>query len=142
MKYKRSEIRENRQKWIDFLREPERKKTKNVLESRYDHEARCCLGHAAHLFARDRTVIENDVVLYEGSEINLSNDMTKMLGLYGREGHTENPYKIHYGGKTYGALSSLNDQTDITPQEIGEILQGMIEGGESTPFKPLSDYPE
>ena len=147
MTYKRSEILANRQKWIDYLQEPERKKTKNELESFYDNEARCCLGHAEFLFNSDRSCIE-EMVYYGESEVNLSEETMNLLGMYYNEGEIFNSghYPItsylKYEDKQFRSLSILNDCTDITPQEIGKLLQGMIDGGENTPFKPLTDYEE
>jgi hypothetical protein len=40
------------------------------------------------------------------------------------------------------SLADLNDSTKATPQEIGEYLESVIEGGANTPWKELTDYPE
>ena len=45
----RSEILENRQKWIEYLKRPETKKVTERLQSREDPEARCCLGHGCYV---------------------------------------------------------------------------------------------
>lgn len=40
------------------------------------------------------------------------------------------------------SLTAINDDTRATPQQIGAYLMTVIEGGNGTPFKPLTDWAE
>ena len=42
----------------------------------------------------------------------------------------------------YSSLSEVNDYTSLTPQQIGAYLESVIEGGDDTPWKNLSEYEE
>jgi hypothetical protein len=65
-------------------------------------------------------------------------DFIELVGLWNLAGGSSN------GDLILGEsnLAVCNDHTPVTPQDIGHYLQSVIEGGEHTPFRPLSDYPE
>lgn len=137
---KRAEIKANREKWVTFLQEPERKKAKGVL-ARGNTEHRCCLGHACQVLDPERkTGWDSYLALPPQAIVN-------MLGLQQADG------AIIFGVQTSPApswdyslstpyLTALNDDTAMRPQEIGKMLASMIEGGPGTPFKLLTEYPE
>ena len=49
-----TKLQENRKKWLDYLREPGRQKTRSKLEDYANNEARCCLGHACKVLGAVR----------------------------------------------------------------------------------------
>lgn len=128
--YTRAQIRANREKWVAFLQEPERKKAKGVLARNGEH--RCCLGHACKVLDPDQKTgwrLDDPLPPVE---------IQKMLGLNERSG-------MAYEGKLtpgFTELTLINDRSKTRPQEIGKMLEGMIEGGPNTPFFPLTNYPE
>ena len=136
------EIYNNRMKWIEYLKRPETRKHKGSLEDFEDPECRCCLGHACHVLAPDtRTVINSDEqVFYDEHSASMPDKLVLALGLYNDLGGAANI------GETYlnvpkvhptTCLADLNDNTKITPQEIGAYLESVIMGGEDTPFKKI-----
>jgi hypothetical protein len=88
----------------------------------------------------ERTIDSDLSILYEGSCALAPIRLRELLGMYTDLGETGNFSRID-GEDT--SLVSLNDGTDLTTQEIGQLCLDLnfIEGGENTPFKPLSDYP-
>ncbi len=133
MEYTRAQILENRQKWIAFLKEPNRKKGVNTLQSETDPEARCCLGHGAH-------VLDPNHEKWKVGQSYLPNVLVVELGLHNPAGGTKDSSYIM--NTTCTCLARVNDDTIITPKAIGEYLESVINGGHSTPFKLLSYYPE
>ena len=128
----RSEILANRKTWIAYLKRPDIIKWEGSLshpgngwaDDKYNN--RCCLGHGCH--ALD---IEFDA--YAG----YNSELTVKAGLWTPRGSTKSHAAIKKG---VPSLQYLNDKTDATPQDIGEYLESVIEGGEDTPFKPLSMF--
>lgn len=152
MPYTRSEILENRKKWIEFLKRPETKKFVGYLENVNNPEERCCLGHACHLFLNDTRHISDKLFVLYGSA-NESEvapfELMHKLGLYSNIGNVRSKYDMHfkYDGYDYNfcSLASFNDnnyEIPSTPQIIGEYLESVIEGGDNTPFYSLCDFPE
>ena len=135
---KRSEILENRQKVIAFLKDPARKKHKGTLESIVDNEARCCLGHMCVALNIERKVL-GDSVRYDNANITISRSTAELIGLHGVLGQVIDGC-IEYKCNHYFSLVSLNDASNITTQEIGAYLESVIEGGPNTPWKRLEDY--
>ena len=137
MLYSRAEIKANREKWVAFLQEPERKKATGKL-SKGDTEHRCCLGHACQVLDPEKTTNWVSTMGLPPQEI------VDMLGLVSDDGVAytidRSPGKIV--NTSHRSLTTINDGTKMRPQAIGEMLAGMIEGGPGTPFFPLTDYPE
>lgn len=139
----RSEIKENRQKVIDQLKDPSSQKETGKLESLQDSNYRCCLGHACHALNIIRSQTECCVCYGEKEhDATAPEELVDLVGFYSCCGgfksyssHTFKKYK-------FSDLMALNDVTSISPQEIGEYLESVIEGGEDTPWKSLSEYPE
>lgn len=148
--YTRAEIFANRQKWIDYLKRPETKKANGVLEYASTPEYRCCLGHACHVLNIPR--FEDDGTVYYGTSAHESIprdnaffmpiEGVEMLGLWDNEGKALG--SIWMQNQHYTTLAQVNDSSLYmnSPQEIGEYLQSVIEGGTDTPFIPLDQYPE
>jgi hypothetical protein len=134
---KRADIKAYREKWATFLQEPERKKAKGYLV-RGVGENRCCLGHACY-------VLDPDQKSGWGNKHSLPPQaIANMLGLVHPDGliHPDSSPNAEYCNTGMRYLTTLNDDTQMRPQEIGKMLAGMIEGGPGTPFHPLTDYPE
>lgn len=143
MEFTRSEILSHRQAWIDYLKRPETKKEKGRLESRTDSEARCCLGHACHIAGAERTVNqETATVFYDGVETIAPSQVMKYFGLRASNGfvYHDGDFIHTFAEYNFSSLASLNDHTDATPQEIGEYLQTVIEGGPNSPFISIKEY--
>lgn len=134
---KREEVQENRKKWLEFLREPGRKKAQGALEYHYDPDARCCLGHAGHLFVPDTRKLDGDYVFYDGrgntagrriqralfithaGEFRESVVVDRSRGIESDEEVTLNDD----GNVLIGSCATLNDATDLTMAEIADIIE-------------------
>ena len=154
----RSQILENRKTWIKRLKDPKSKKSKHRLGDCYTG-GMCCLGHGCEALKIERrdTLYQ---VFYENNPSYPPDSFVEKVGLYNRHGHIrlvgiykryghirldKESIKVNGNKYTVGntvSLSDLNDDTDITPQEIGLYLESVIDGGDDSPFKPLSEYPE
>jgi|SRR5690606_38158119 len=146
---KRSEILENRKKAVEFLKQPERKKCGGRLVSTYDQESRCCLGHMCESLIPEtkelKTSDSDENILYayyQGEMYAAPPLLVEKLGLHGIVGGS-------YLSKNYliaefpcNSLAQLNDNSPLTTQEIGAYLESVIEGGDDTPWKNLSEYEE
>ena len=121
------EIHRFRKKWLDFLRQPGRKKAKEVLEQYSDNEARCCLGHACHYFGVDR-VVKHEVhsVLYCNNGSCLPDSLQWDLDMTEGGDFWE---AIDVGDEIIADCIGLNDETDLSMSEIADIIeQQMIAG--------------
>ena len=156
----REEVRQNRIKWANFLLNKKRKKATGVLDQ--GDGARCCLGHGAYCLSEIKKRKNNDGLWFYGEEMADSvapKEMVEMLGLWSPDGEIRhssyhfilknlietvdiNDEDFDFGVTTYDCLAELNDSSGATPQQIGEFLMAVIDGGDETPFKPLGDYPE
>lgn len=125
--YTDEQILENRRTWIEYLKRPETKKAKGVLESFDDPDARCCLGHGCFVLGIERTVDEDGVVLYDDEYSFAPESFMEMVGL-----------RYENGDFDETSLAFINDHTDKTPQEIGIMLESMIMGGPGTPFEKIN----
>jgi len=138
MNFTRQQIKENRLKFANGLLEPHRIKFIGHLENPHNPNERCCLGHGCNIFGINR-IVEDDTVYYGvRSSAVAPRELMDLLGLYDNCG-----VPLVKTPKETDSLASLNDSTKLTTQEIGQLIlnRGWIEGGEDTPFKPLSDYP-
>ena len=127
---------ENRRKLIAGLREPGRKKHKGELEDILNPDARCCLGHGCQILGIERKVTKHQV-FYGGQSGVAPDELIAAVGLRCSTGYLGKT--IQWRGYTFNSLTELNDNTDATPAEIADFLEETIEGGEGSPFLPLSD---
>lgn len=139
----RSEILANRLKWINFLKNPKRKKVEGFLDGGNGY--RCCLGHGAYCLGISRQE-NNDIYTYGSfheKEVAPS-ELIELVGLWDNQGSIKNAlsYICLNDDVPILDLTSLNDNTEYSPQQIGDYLNSVIEGGEHTPFRPLSEYKE
>lgn len=145
--YSRDEIRANRQKWIDFLKQPSAMKMTGILD--LGQERRCCLGHGCYALQIERQIDEKGVITYDEQVSVAPQSFVNAVGLHDSVGRRAKPHAYKVGrlamtfeDYSFDSLVDFNDKTDATPQEIGAYLQSVIEGGLQTPFKPLEEYPE
>ena len=161
---KQQELLDNRNKWIKALLDPSTRKATGVLEeidSSGKVLGRCCLGTGCSALGVKRIVgdmknvgyynakDEHTYVFKDNSEYAecFSQEFANLVGLYDKEGYRGDyncPEKTEITIRQHKSpcLSSLNDETEITPQEIGQYLRTVIQGGKKTPFKPLKEYSE
>jgi hypothetical protein len=154
----RDEVKENRIKWANFLLNKKRKKAISVLDK--GDGARCCLGHGAYCLGVPRRKVnglDNACFEYgdEDAAFSAPSELVDLVGLWDSDGMTEGEDLV-INGLNFSSLASANDadrhyafetgvessEINITPQMIGTYLLTVIEGGDDTPFKPLSEYPE
>lgn len=111
------QVKANRKKWIDFLREDGRKKAKGVLDR--GNEERCCLGHACYVLGVLRRVEDEGVTYGEAGTTSLAPDeLLELLGLRNDVGAFKP--EIDEG---IVSLAALNDYTNYTPKEIGDFIE-------------------
>ena len=135
----REEIKQNRLKFAAGLQEEHREKTTAKLENVEFPNQRCCLGHGCDIFGVTRKVVDNTVLYGEEHNTNVApSELIELLGL----GDDCGVIKEDEHGFILESLTMLNDQTSTSIQEIGKLIEGWVEGGEGTPFIPLSDYKE
>jgi len=124
-----------RLRWIDHLLKPDTKKMKRMLESYDSPHARCCLGHACYVLGADRKV-EDQRIYYDSCSATLPTPIIDKLCMHDDLGHGKDITKLLLNSE-YNSLSSLNDATEATPQDIGKYLMTVIRGGDLTPFREI-----
>jgi hypothetical protein len=140
----RHEILENRKKVVAFLQESDRKKAEGILDNGDD--SRCCLGHMCHVLSV-KTEDRGGTIFYGDQVAVAPEELREMVGLRDEYGSANTSALYVFGLQvpeygTMGSLVDLNDCTSATPQEIGAYLESVIHGGDDTPWKSLSEYPE
>ena len=114
---------EARALWIKQLRDPEAKKEKGALESPYDSNMRCCLGHACHALGAERkvrTAAGQDTILYEGAAAILPERIAVLLDITTMGSLVE---ETKIGKACISALTDMNDYTDMQPSDIADWLE-------------------
>lgn len=161
MNYTRSQILANRQKAIEYLCKPSRRKATGVLD-RGDGN-RCCLGHMSFALKIQRGYgygygYSSAKFVYgeHGEPFEAPRELMEMIGLFDSCGAPEdaseqsliafnqffNPkYRVEHDNCAE-SLAMVNDQFRVSPQRIGQYLLSVIEGGDTTPWRALSEYPE
>jgi len=148
----RAQVLENRKKVVEYLQKPSRRKAVGSLD-RGDGK-RCCLGHMCAVLGVKR-VVEGSVIYY-GEDLEheyAPDEVIEALGLWDNlGGKLDEPYtrldttilqpKYDEEEQPITCLAEANDQLHISPQRIGRYLESVIEGGSTTPWMPLSEYPE
>lgn len=141
--YSRSEIKINRQKMIDQLKDPKSEKTEGLLEDPNNNNARCCLGHGCHALNIERFVDSNGICYGQENDSAVAPpQLINKVGLFFNLGVFQSRKITTFKSVKFDSLVGANDGSNLTPQDIGEYLESVIEGGEDTPWKPLSEYPE
>lgn len=120
------EVKANRQKWIDFLREDGRKKSIGYLDR--GNGKRSCLGHACYVLDVPKAVI-NEGFAYGAreEELRAPGELVKMLGLRDKHGLFQDKIKVKSGlhdfSKEVYTLTGLNDHTSYTPKMIADFIE-------------------
>jgi hypothetical protein len=143
----RHEVLENRKKVVAFLKNKSRKKAVNQLDK--GNGQRCCLGHMCYALDIPKERDDDGGWFYDDISDFAPASMMRKVGLYFSDGTNYLGTTIFeitdenslYHGK-YRSLTTLNDDSDLSTQAIGRFLESVIEGGEATPWKPLSMYEE
>lgn len=114
---------------------------------------RCCLGHGCYILGIPRVqhaegiprlqhaAVQEGYYSYDGDNAEAPQSFVDMVGLWSRSGRINGGQPFIINGKKCDSLVRANDGLDATPQQIGQYLLSVIEGGDDTPFVPLSDYP-
>ena len=126
----------NREKWLEKLRDPNSHKMKGRLESGNYPNYRCCMGHACSALGEERFAGEFDGEDHEidanvgyGDAENLYHWTEKVahdLNVNYR-GEFEKPLDIE--GKAIESLDQLNDHTDLTTQQIADVIEENLING-------------
>ena len=136
MKYhKNPVIHLNRKLWLKQLRNPESTKAYRRLENWESPNERCCLGHACHALGIERVVRQDwsemqagyiCSVSYDEERSVLSNRVAEMLDIT-RMGQFRNSYRQDEDAvQVFTCLTDLNDQTDLEPHQIADIIEEMF----------------
>lgn len=144
----REDVLKARETWINFLVAKDRKKAQGYLDK--GGGERCCLGHACYILGAPKIKVTRPTTSatydYEGDESYPSENVVTALGLWNKYGGTNDNsiavLKIFKNDElNRSSLADVNDETSAGPNRIGKYLRSVIEGGEDTPFRPLSEYP-
>lgn len=150
------EVATARQQWLNYLKEPGRKKAQQRLVSYVDYEARCCLGHACEVLGAEFTSFdENSEGWDDGfrssdrvngykfgkegvAETRLTPEIAEKLDLDATGGFRE-PVKLELSDDdtiqfehdvqtsfTIHSMASLNDETHFTPYQIAVIIEAQM----------------
>jgi hypothetical protein len=124
------EVKANRRKWIDFLREDGRKKAVDALD--VGNEERCCLGHACFVLGVEQHVSvsqENSNGIFYGKGWNCGAAPAELIELVGlrSSGGSFAPFtfavEMNLQSLMITSLAELNDKTNYTPKEIGDFIE-------------------
>lgn len=123
-----SKLKQARQKWTNFLREEGRQKTKERLEDYDNPEARCCLGHAAHVLGATRETDDKlEHVYYDGCSGDLSARLCKTLNITDTGAFHRRITIAGYGNHRFSSIATVNDLTDLKPAELADIIDQQFE---------------
>ena len=117
-------------KWLKVLRDPASKKAKGELESLGLPEYRCCLGHLCYALEVPSRRVDNNLEYGEDRDTSytqLPEYIARQVGIT-QDGDFIRDVEYDEVG-TFGCLADLNDQTDITPQEIADIIEREAKAG-------------
>ena len=149
MKYTSEEINENRQKWLDQLRNPEAGKHQRQIEDVANPSKRHVMGHACHVLGAERDTYEDKFVTYKDAE-----DMQFYNGL-GRSMTSAGilPYTVAeklnitrhgrfnielYRDRTFFRnLTLINDKSEMTLHEMADIIEKQFANDNFAPFSDI-----
>ena len=127
--HKNTEISENRNGWIAWLRNPLAKRWFDVLENPVNPAERCCLGHACWLFFSEGREVVNEQCIHDvkkyityGSEkYELPREVQEKLDINSC-GQFKESFKID--DRLITCCTGLNDYNyDISMYEIADIIE-------------------
>ena len=127
---------EARIKWLDYLREPGRKKYTRRLENPENPEERCCLGHGCHalkdsahvtrMVRKSTIAIDETAVFYDGYETSLPHALVGLLGITPTGAFCN---ALDIDGESPACLAEVNDYTNFTMAEIATLIEEMFAEG-------------
>ena len=120
-------------KWLKVLRDPASRKVKGMLESVDEPNYRCCLGHLCHALGvprhGDYQEVNYGMAIGEARDINWSQLPAYVAQQVGITEAGDFIHPVVYERFEYGSLADLNDETEITPQEIADIIEREAKAG-------------
>ena len=136
--YTQEDIDENRRKWLAVLRDPKSSKNRGSLESYWDENSRCCLGHACHALDVEKEESKPDsAVYYDGKDSILPKGARNALDIDHRGNFIEpvtiisvHPNSLTHRYEDYFTaydLIDVNDNTNLTPKEIADVIEEQFE---------------
>ena len=130
-------------KWLEQLRRPESKKQMCMLflndVENVNHETACCLGHACKAIIpddikwRDAIGHGNEGWTADGIAGYLPRVMQELLDI-GQDGEFLTGFNVPLG-RVHKTLSSINDCTALTPQEIADIIEEKYRNNDFVPHQ-------
>lgn len=146
----REQILKNRKLWVAFLKSGLLQKETGILENAKHNERRCCLGHACYLFGAKRVEMKRNQyrtdIIYDQNHVLLPTKIARALNIM-TNGSFENPIYVPEDrivkrinncltaseGYAYN-ISVINDCTDYSPEEIGEIIKEQFKTKNFIPY--------
>ena len=134
------------QNWLKVMRDPKSGKALKKLENPENRHDRCCLGHLCHAMQAKSKVANfgsmhssdggRDCVFYDFNDHRwthdvLPNELAKELDIT-FTGSFNTPIDID--GCEVSSMASLNDDTDLTPAEIANVIESQFKAGNVTPY--------
>lgn len=139
----RDKVLADRLRWAKFLMQPGRKKGCGWLDA--GDGIRCCFGHGAFALGIERHQHpQSDRFVYgeERHQCEAPIELVERVGLYDDLGSIKSGASIEIAGCSERTLAATNDFTDVTMRQIGKYLLAKAEGGDATPFRPLTEFCE
>ena len=129
--------------WLRVMRDPKSGKTKHKLENLENRNNRCCLGHLCYSMNGNSKVTSygcdiegKDTVFYDFNDEVwehdvLPNELAKELDMTPTGSFT---MAIDIGVISVRSMASLNDDTELTPAEIADVIEAQFRAGNVTPY--------
>lgn len=122
-----ADILKNRKIAVAYLQKPSLRKAHGVLRA---SRGRCCLGHMCDALGIPE---KNGNYGADHESVVAPNELIDMLGLNDADGTFAEGGRI----KNQRDLTGLNDGTRTSPQTIGKILEGVLDGKGVSPWKEI-----
>ena len=140
--YTAEEVKLNRQKWLETLRDPKSKKKVGILEDHCNENARCCLGHACHALGAKKYTAEHlgddgevePVITYGGEWTILPEAIAEKLCIT-CNGEFKDPIRIEGFKGGFDNLTDVNDDTKLTSVEIADVIEEQFALKNFLPFE-------
>ena len=136
----KSQVEQNRKKWLAVLRNPVSTKQKGALASATFENRRCCLGHACHALEikPDQHQPGDSFLIYNGESVLLPPGAAEQLnithdGLF-RKNVSVDESRCYSEVNFFDSLVELNDKTDLIPAEIATFIEAQFEAGNLVQF--------
>jgi hypothetical protein len=140
----KKEILENRKKWVKYLTEKRLYKHRGELQ-KLNGVSCCCLGHGCNLFKIPKKQIGTELAFgVTNNIVSAPDELMNLVGLHCTLGEFKDKKRFLFDSNTrtfhnsnnknktrqvFDCLSSLNDDTDATPKEIGMFIKAHLNDG-------------